>query len=90
MMADKIFQIIIDSFLLDSTISCSSFHHEVFLCPVIIFFYFSAKLVPLAFGIRKLSIVCVIEDDKVSLEDLEDKIVAFEDYVSIRFFFFFF
>merc|ERR1712142_155544 len=41
----------------------------------------ASKLVPLAYGIKKLTIICVIEDDKVSLEDLEEKIVAFEDYV---------
>ncbi|CAE1138328.1 EEF1D [Acanthosepion pharaonis] len=41
----------------------------------------ASKLVPLAFGIKKLSIICVIEDDKVSLDDLEEKIVAFEDHV---------
>lgn len=43
---------------------------------------FSAKLVPLAYGIKKLQISCVVEDDKVSVEDLEEKICAFEDYVS--------
>lgn len=43
---------------------------------------FTAKLVPLAYGIKKLQISCVVEDDKVSTEDLEEKITAFEDYVS--------
>jgi len=41
----------------------------------------SSKLVPLAYTIKKLQISCVVEDDKVSTEDLEEKIVAFEDYV---------
>ena len=42
---------------------------------------FLAKLVPVGYGIRKLQISCVVEDDKVSTDDLEEKIVAFEDYV---------
>ena len=36
---------------------------------------------PVGYGIRKLQISCVVEDDKVSTDDLEEKIVAFEDYV---------
>jgi len=41
----------------------------------------SSKLVPLAYTIKKLQISCVVEDDKVSTEDLEDKIMAFEELV---------
>lgn len=41
----------------------------------------TSKLVPLAFGIKKLTISCVVEDDKVSVDDLEEKITSFEDYV---------
>jgi translation elongation factor EF-1beta len=41
----------------------------------------SSKLVPLAYTIKKLQISCVVEDDKVSVDDLEEKITAFEDYV---------
>lgn len=41
----------------------------------------SSKLVPVAFGVKKLQIQCVIEDDKVSTEALEEKICEFEDYV---------
>lgn len=41
----------------------------------------SSKLVPLAYTIKKLQISCVVEDDKVSTEDLEEKILAFEDYI---------
>lgn len=41
----------------------------------------SSKLVPVAFGVKKLQIQCVIEDDKVSTEVLEEKICEFEDYV---------
>jgi len=40
-----------------------------------------SKLVPLAYGIKKLSISAVIEDDKVSTDWLNDEIVAHEDYV---------
>jgi len=41
----------------------------------------SSKLVPLAYTIKKLQISCVVEDDKVSVDDLEEKITAFEDYI---------
>lgn len=41
----------------------------------------ASKLVPLAYGIKKLQISCVVEDDKVSTDDLEEKICAFEDYI---------
>ena len=40
-----------------------------------------AKLVPLAYGIHKLQITCVIEDDKVGTDLLEERITAFEDLV---------
>lgn len=57
-----------------------------------------SKLVPLAYGIKKLQIVCVVEgnlfsfilllqitfivlDEKVSIEELSEKIEAFEDFV---------
>merc|ERR1711879_989482 len=40
-----------------------------------------AKLVPLAFGIKKLQISCVVEDDKVGSDILDEKICAFEDHV---------
>jgi len=41
----------------------------------------AAKLVPVGYGIKKLQISCVVEDDKVSTDDLEEKICAFEDFV---------
>jgi elongation factor 1-beta len=41
----------------------------------------ASKLVPIGYGIKKLQIQCVVEDDKVSTEDLEDQIRAMEDYV---------
>lgn len=43
----------------------------------------AAKLVPLAYGIHKLQISCVVEDDKVSVDWLTEQIEAIEDYVSI-------
>ena len=33
------------------------------------------------FGIKKLQITLVVEDDKVSLEELQEKIEEFDDYV---------
>jgi len=41
----------------------------------------NAKLVPLAYGIKKLQIVCVVEDDKVGTDYLEEEITKFEDLV---------
>ncbi|CAM9330035.1 unnamed protein product [Phaeothamnion confervicola] len=39
------------------------------------------KLVPVAFGVKKLVISCVIEDEKVGVEDITDAIEQFEDEV---------
>ena len=41
----------------------------------------ASKLVPLAYGIKKLQIVTVIEDDKVSVDELSERICEIEDYV---------
>ncbi|XP_052862108.1 probable elongation factor 1-beta [Anopheles cruzii] len=41
----------------------------------------AAKLVPVGYGIKKLQICCVIEDDKVSVDELTEKIQEFEDFV---------
>uniref|UniRef100_A0AAY5L5P8 Translation elongation factor EF1B beta/delta subunit guanine nucleotide exchange domain-containing protein n=1 Tax=Esox lucius TaxID=8010 RepID=A0AAY5L5P8_ESOLU len=41
-----------------------------------------SKLVPVGYGIRKLQIQCVVEDDKVGTDLLEEEITKFEDYVS--------
>lgn len=41
----------------------------------------ATKLVPVGFGINKLTIMCTVEDEKVSIEELQEKIEAFEDYV---------
>uniref|UniRef100_UPI0035902926 elongation factor 1-beta n=1 Tax=Myxine glutinosa TaxID=7769 RepID=UPI0035902926 len=40
-----------------------------------------SKLVPVGYGIKKLQMQCVIEDDKVSVDLLEELITAFEDHV---------
>merc|ERR1711980_68249 len=40
-----------------------------------------SKLVPVGYGIKKLQIGCVVEDDKVGTDILEEQITAFEDYV---------
>ena len=42
----------------------------------------AAKLVPVGYGIKKLQICCVVEDDKVGTDFLEEEICALEDYVS--------
>lgn len=39
------------------------------------------KKEPIAFGINKLLIGATVEDEKVSTDDLQEKIEAFEDYV---------
>ncbi|XP_067649240.1 elongation factor 1-beta-like [Haliotis asinina] len=41
----------------------------------------SSKLVPVGYGINKLQIMCVVEDDKVGTDFLEENITAFEDFV---------
>lgn len=40
-----------------------------------------SKLIPLAYGIKKLQILCVIEDDKVSVDELQELMQEFEDFV---------
>ena len=49
----------------------------------------ASKLVPLAYGIRALNIICVVEDDKVSTEELGEKIQEFNEYVGLLFLFLF-
>lgn len=44
----------------------------------------AAKLVPLAYGIKKLQISSVVEDDKVSVDWLQEQIEALEDYVCVK------
>ncbi|KOS19122.1 Elongation factor 1-beta [Escovopsis weberi] len=41
----------------------------------------ASKLVAIGFGIRKLQINLVVEDEKVSLDELQELIAEFEDYV---------
>lgn len=41
----------------------------------------ASKLVPVGYGINKLQISCVVEDDKVSIDWLVDEIQTNEDFV---------
>ncbi|XP_033636871.1 elongation factor 1-delta-like isoform X1 [Asterias rubens] len=41
----------------------------------------ASKLVPVGYGIKKLQITCVVEDDKVGTDLLEEEITKFEDLV---------
>ncbi|KAI6112053.1 hypothetical protein EV401DRAFT_234253 [Pisolithus croceorrhizus] len=41
----------------------------------------ASKLVPIGYGIRKLQITLVVEDELVSLDELQEKISEFDDYV---------
>jgi len=41
----------------------------------------ASKLVPVGYGINKLQIICVVEDEKVSIEALTEEIEGFGDYV---------
>ena len=78
----------------------SSTLHVIFLIVIIIIMmclsFPIAKLVPVGYGINKLTISCVVEDDKVTLsfvvmaiitlvqigtDDLEEAITAFDDHV---------
>ena len=41
----------------------------------------TAKLVPIGYGINKLQLMCVVEDEKVSIDELCEEIQEFEDLV---------
>lgn len=41
----------------------------------------ASKLVDVGFGIKKLHIVMVVEDEKVSVTDLQEELEGMEDYV---------
>lgn len=41
----------------------------------------ASKLVPVGYGINKLQIMSVIEDEKVSIDLLQEQLEAFEDFV---------
>jgi len=40
-----------------------------------------SKLVPVGYGINKLQINLVIEDDKISLDELQEKLEEFDEYI---------
>ena len=42
---------------------------------------FAAKLVPIGYGIKKLQVMCTVEDEKVSIDELQEKICDLEDHV---------
>ncbi|MCO5566169.1 hypothetical protein L7F22_019845 [Adiantum nelumboides] len=41
----------------------------------------ASKLVPVGYGVNMLQITLVVEDEKVSLDELQEEIAEFEDYV---------
>merc|ERR1711923_98738 len=41
----------------------------------------ATKLVPVGYGINKLQLMCVVEDEKVSIDELCEEIAEFEDFV---------
>jgi len=41
----------------------------------------ASKLIPIGYGIKKLQVMCTVEDEKVSIDELSEKIEEFEDYV---------
>jgi len=41
----------------------------------------ASKLVAVGFGIKKLQINLVVEDEKISLDELQEELEGFEDYV---------
>merc|ERR1711931_592425 len=41
----------------------------------------ASKKVPIGYGINKLQVMCTVEDEKVSVDELSEKIEAFEDFV---------
>ena len=41
----------------------------------------AAKLVAVGYGISKLQIMCIIEDEKISIDELSEEIEKFEDLV---------
>lgn len=41
----------------------------------------AAKFVPVGYGIKKLQIMCIVEDDKISVDELSEEIQEFEDFV---------
>merc|ERR1712034_153248 len=41
----------------------------------------ASKKVPIGYGISKLQVMCTVEYEKVSIDELQEKIEAFEDHV---------
>jgi elongation factor 1-beta len=41
----------------------------------------ASKLVPVGFGIKKLQINLVVEDEKISLDELQEELQGFEEWV---------
>lgn len=41
----------------------------------------ASKLVAIGYGIKKLQITLVVEDELISLDELQEKIAEFDDYV---------
>merc|ERR1711862_481798 len=41
----------------------------------------ASKLIPTGYGIKKLQVMCTVEDERVSVEELTEKIEEFEDFV---------
>ncbi|WFD18473.1 Translation elongation factor 1 beta [Malassezia caprae] len=41
----------------------------------------ASKLVPIGYGVNKLQITIVVEDDKVSMDELQERVQEIEDYV---------
>ena len=41
----------------------------------------ASKRVPIGYGVNKLQITIVVEDDKVSMDDLQERVQEIEDYV---------
>lgn len=39
------------------------------------------QIEPIAFGVNQLKVTCIVEDEKINVEDLTDKVQEFEDYV---------
>ena len=60
--------------------ACELSYFFVYLCSYVSV----AKLVPVAYGIMKLQISCVVEDEKVGTDFLEDSIMQLEDHVSVH------
>lgn len=41
----------------------------------------ASKLVPIGYGVNKLQVTIVVEDDKVSMDELQERVQEIEDYV---------